>query len=340
MSGKANWGHGADGPSEGIGARIEFNKASMQIGFDWRLAGLTGAVQIQVPGDGDKSLFSAGVLLQPDVQMQDTFTTGIKSLAKSVAESSVDKVYNALQDAIAQVKSLELSVKALRNWLPALCDTIIKTINDTINANTSGWKKPGRAPAHAIAKPYINRLVALRDVAKKASDASIRTLLKAALQDIVDHNHLKIGVGIPSVRWKKGKWGIPYPVYYTRQITVFQRDLMNAEQLGQLRMAIKHIDQLPDKDGARISAQKLYDQLPPRDKLLGQINREISRGIADAVPRIEAIGFATSLQLLDISQLKVSVQYRRGNTLHTTSLTLNLADPLKATQQLIDAFGK
>lgn len=340
MSGKAAWGHGADGPSEGIAARVEFNQTGMHIGFDWRLAGLDGEVQIHVPGDGDKSLFSASVSLQPNMQMQQAFSASITSLAKSVAENTVDKIYNTLQNAIAEVKSLEISVHGLRNWLPALCDTIIKMITDNINANTTGWKKPGRVPAHKIAKPYITRLTTLRDVARKASDETIRELLKAALQDIVDHNHLKIAVGVPAVRWKKNRWGIPYPVYYTAKITVYERDLMNAQQLAQLNTAIKHIDQLPAKNGVLINTQKIYDQLPPRDKLLGEINREIKQGVTGAIPKIESIAFATSLELLDISKLNVGIHYTRGATAYTASLTLDLSDPVKATGQLVDAFGR
>jgi len=114
---------------------------------------------------------------------------------------------------------------------------------------------------------------------------------------------------------------------------------MDAKQLADLRRAIDWIDALPDKEGRRIEAQAIYDRLPDRDKLLAQIDREIEQGVDGAVPRIESITFGTALERLNLSELEVTVNYRRNGQYSVGKTTLNLTDPVKSTQQLIDAFG-
>jgi hypothetical protein len=340
MEGRAAWGHGADGPDRGIAASVAFSRDGMAIGFDMRLISFDAQVTVRVPGDGEKSLFAASVSIKPDVAMQENFARDITSLAKSTAASSVDQIYNDLQEAIAEVDSLEISVAGLRQWLPPLCDKIIATITRTINKNTTGWKRPGRTPAHKKAKPYIRRLATLRDVARKASDRDFRPRLKAALQDIVNHNRLNITIGVPALRWKKGRWGIRYPSYYTRRVSVYSRDLMDAKQLAELRQGIAWVDALPGKEGLKIKTQEVYDRLPDRDKLLARIDREIGQGVDGALPKIESIAFGASLELLDLGDLEVIVHYRRGGKQLTAQTALDLTDPARSTQQLIDAFGR
>jgi len=137
----------------------------------------------------------------------------------------------------------------------------------------------------------------------------------------------------------RNRWGIPYPVTYTRTVSVYNRDLMDAKQLADLRQAIAWIDALPDKEGRKIETQAIYDRLPDRDKLLAQIDREIEQGVDGAVPRIESITFGTALERLKLSELEVTVSYRRNGESSTGKTTLDLTDPVKSTQQLIDAFG-
>lgn len=339
MDGRAAWGHGADGPQQGIGASVAFSRDGMTICFEMRLIGFDAQVTVRVPGDGDNSLFAAAVAIKPDVAMQESFARDLTSLAKSISESSVDQVYNDLQNVISEVESLEISVAGLREWLPPLCDRIIASITRTMNDNTNGWKRPGRAPAHKKAKPYIQRLTTLRNVSKSASNRDFRPRLQAALLDIVNHNHLNVTVGIPAVRWKKNRLGIPYPVYYTKQVSVYRQDLMDDRQLADLREAIGWVDALPGKEDLKIETQEIYDRLPDRDKLLSQIGRGIEQGVEGALPQVESIAFHTSLELLDLSDLEVTVCYRHGGKQLTAKTTLDLTNPDKSTQQLIDAFG-
>ena len=325
MSGKANWGHGAEGPSEGIGAAVQFAADGMTITFDWTLFSLDGEVRIRVPGDGHLQLFSAAVVLKPNVALQESFATGIKSIAKSAAEDTVDQVYNDLQNALADVDSLEGSIAGLRKWLPPLCKSIIATINRSISANTRGWKKPGRKPAQRKARPYINRIARLRDVAEHASDKTIRSKLKSALNAIIKYNRLSIS------------YRIGWPV--NKRFTIYNRDLMNSKQLKQLRTAVQWIDKLPAKDGMRIESQQIYDQLPARDKLLGEINRNINSGIDSAFPKIESMEFETSLGLVDAANLQVTVTYYLGGNKHIATTPLDVTNPKKMSTQLRDAFG-
>jgi hypothetical protein len=270
--------------------------------------------------------------------LQEAFACDIKALAKSTAEETVDRVYNDLQNALGAVDSLELSIAGLRNWLPQLCDEIITAINKNIEANTTGWKKPGRASARNQAKAYINRLATLRDIAKNAADKTIRKKLKEALQDNIEHNTLNITVGVPSVRWKKIGL-IRYPVYYTRQVTIYARKLMDENQLNKLQQYVDWIDKLPDANGALIRTQILFDQLPAREKLLGEVYRDIKNGVDDAVPQVESIGFATVLGVLEVDKIEANVTYRRGGKEYHERITLDFSNSVKLITQLVDAFG-
>ena len=338
LEGSATWGHGADGPSEGMSASVKFDRDGMLIVFDWSLAGLDGDVRVQVPGDGTKSLFSAAVVLKPNLALQEAFVRDIKEVAKSVSEETVDRVYNDLQNAIGAVDTLELSIAGLRNWLPKLCDEIIASINSNIDANTNGWKRPGRSSARNQAKPYVRRLATLRDVARKGSDKTVRNDLKAALADIITHNTMNVTVGIPSMKWKK-KGLLRYPVYYTRKVPIYSRKLMGTNQLKQLQQAIDWIDALPGANGTRVETQQLYDQLPSRDKLLGEIHRDLENNVENAAPQIESIGFATSLGVLEVGKIEATVNYRREGKDYYQKLTLDFSDPAKLAQQLVEAFG-
>ncbi len=339
MDGKAAWDHGADGPSEGIAASVQFDRDGMLIAFDWNLAGLDGDVHIQVPGDGDANVLGATVVLKPDMALQQAFVRDIKDVAKSASEETVDGVYHDLQNAIGAVETLELSISGLRSWLPQLCDEIITTIKKNIEANTNGWKRPGRSSARKQAQPFIDRLAVLRDVAQNASDKTIRAKLKAALQDVIDHNNMSVTVGIPSVKWKK-KGLIRYPVYYTRKVSIYSRKLMDSNQLKQLQQGCQWIEKLPGANGFLVDTQHLYDQLPNRDKLLGEIHRDLQNNVESAAPQIESIGFATSLGVLDIGKIEATVIYRRCGKDYIQELTLDFSNPERLTQQLVDAFGR
>ena len=114
---------------------------------------------------------------------------------------------------------------------------------------------------------------------------------------------------------------------------------MDASQLPQLQQGIDWIDRLPGANGVRVDTQKIYDQLPDRDKLLGEIYRDINNGVDKAVPQIESIGFATSLGVLDIGGIEATVIYRRGGNDYHETITLDFSNPAKITQQLVGAFG-
>jgi hypothetical protein len=106
-----------------------------------------------------------------------------------------------------------------------------------------------------------------------------------------------------------------------------------------LREAAAWVDALPAKEGRVLEKQAIFDRIPDRDKLLGEIDRELKEGIEGAVPQIESIGFATSLELLELSGIEASVHYRRGHREYIAYTVVDLTDPVRSTRQIIDALG-
>ena len=147
--------------------------------------------------------------------------------------------------------------------------------------------------------------------------------LKAAINDILRNNHLKIGVPIPT----------PWKTYH---IKVFERDLMDKKQVAQLKDAIAWINKLPDQTNIRINSEKIYNQFPPREQLLGKIQREVDKGIKDAIPKIESLGFETGLGTLDATNLKLNVVYFMSGNRHQIDLTANLGGPDQLSKSLVD----
>jgi hypothetical protein len=173
------------------------------------------------------------------------------------------------------------------------------------------------------AKPYVARVNKLGEIAKKADDKSIRPQLKKAINDIISNNHLNISVPI-STRWK------------TYHIKVYERDLMDKNQVARLKNAIAWIDNLPDQTNIKINSEKIYNQFPPREQMLGKIQREVDKGLKGAIPKIESLGFETGLGTIDATNLKLTAVYVVNGDRHQVDLTANLSRPDQLAKSLVD----
>lgn len=171
----------------------------------------------------------------------------------------------------------------------------------------------GRPLAQKAAKPHIDRLERLGKASQGNDAASVRKELYAALDDIVTHNRLDT-------------W-------------FYSRDLMNEKQLGLLKQARDNIILLPERSKARISQQALYDQLPDREKLLATVNRELSQGVENAIPKVEEFVFQTDLGIINSSSIELEVRFRHKDQLRKQSLVLNLDNPAETARALANAFG-
>jgi len=321
MKGNVQWQNGNQ-PESGYKAELKIDDTGITIEFELRLLEFNATIKIKTPGlKGQLFLATVNIIISDN--LFNAYTQRIESLAREAVAKGVNKAYDDVQNAVSKLDGLEVSISGLRDWLPDLCREIAKIVDRNIVANTKGWKSPGRPAARKIAAPYVARINKLGEIAEKADDKNIRPQLKAAINDILANNHLKIGVPIPT----------PWKTYH---IKVLERDLMDKKQVAQLQDAIAWISKLPDQTNIRINSEKIYNQFPPREQMLGKIQREMDKGSKDAIPKIESLGFETGLGPLDATNLKLNVVYFMNGNNHQVDLTANLGKPDQLSKSLVD----
>ena len=326
MRGQVSWKNKKGKAIVQVQTAVAFGKDGLSFSFGGKLLGLQSTTTISLPG-GPRSLFSANVSLQPPNTMHKAFQSQVSKLANDIAESSVDFVYNQLQDALDDVGDMELSIKGVKKWGPQMADETIDTINKTIIRETKKWYRlPMRRTAFREAKPYINRVKALGNACKKGN----RKKIKAAIQDIIDHN--TISVEIFEYRWKF----IQY-----KGFTVYKdSDLLGAGNITKLKQAKEAIDRLPDSKGKVIDATRLYDALPPRKKIMGEINRDLKKGISGSLPKIESLNFKSSLGALDATGITLNAVVLHHDKRKTYKIKADFNNPAKMAKQLAKSFAK
>lgn len=323
MEGTVYWRHG-DQPKSGYKASLVIDNTGLNIGFAIKLLEFGAKVDIRTPSNPTKP-FLAKIKLDIPLSLSDGLAENIKSLAEEAVTRGVNKAYDDVQSSIKELGNLEIDVAGIRKWLPALCESIVKIVDNNIVANTKGWRSPGRPIARQIAKPYIARVHTLKNVALKSSDKKIRPQLKKALQDILEHNRLRARVPIPTP-WKK---------YY---ITAVDRNLMDAEQVENLKEAVNWIDRLPDKSNIVVNNQKIYDNFPDKKKMLGKIHRDVVKGIDGAIPKIKSLSFETRLEVFNASSIRLSVEFTVNNKPQYGEIEANLGKPEQILKSLVKSL--
>lgn len=332
LGGSLIWLNGAGEPSA-YAIQAVFSKAGMQLDFQWKVSDFEGVVSILMPGKAPGALFRATVALSIPSSVQEYFKEELKKTAKKEAEDTVNKIYDEWEALQASVDTLDLSLKGLSGWVPKMCSEIIDDINDTIKSKVNsyfpirGWplktistsaRARAMKEANKNAAPYIKRLNRLSKAAKNTNSPTQRTELKAAIQDILDNNYLNVKV---------------------LGLTVFKKTLITGSNATKLREAITWIDKLPEDQAYLIDAEKVYEALPARSKILGEIHREIGAGIAGAIPEIRAIRFETDLGFPNLTDMSVEVEMIFKGQPSILSLEVDLTNPTKTMSQILAKFG-
>lgn len=319
LKGTVKWGH--DGSDNVYLASLQIDGNGMTIGFDWIYHGLTGKVRIQTPG-GSGSLYRARVELYPSPELMGQIKASIQQAADNIAGSSVDDAYKGMQQAIADFEGSEISVNGLRESLPPLCRNIINTINRTIDRNTTGIKKVARGFAKRKAQPFINRVNKVAHIAENSPESTFRDDLKAALQDILKNNSIKISYSIG-----KGWFRKTFSIYSGAPIT--------GENKENLKLAIRHIDKLQESSSLRAKHSGDYAQFPDRDQLLAEIHNSVGA----AIPEVEYIEFEVELGVLIPKGVKVSASYTFNGQVRTVGgISLDFNNPGQMAKALADSF--
>ena len=318
MSGDVSWGH--TGTAHSYKGSVEINNQGVVIGVSWHFHGMDGTVTVQTPGR-ENALYTATAMLKPDEQLMVDFKKLMQAAVADIAGSSVDQVYKSMQNAINDFNNTEISVRGLRDSLPRLCDSIVKTINATIINNTGGVKKVARSTALSKAKPFIDRVNRISQVARKSSDSRFRDDLRNALQDIVDHNKLNISITLGKGLFKK-----KFTIYSGRPLT--------SDNINRLQQAIDNIDHLQQSSNIRASNVKEYAKFSPRDQLLAEINNAASK----ALPDVKSISFEVPLDQVIPSNVNVSIDYLyNGKVRNSGDVKIDFSNPAALAKNLVDA---
>ena len=342
IGGALLWRYAEDRSLEGD-TIARFSGDGAEMGFGGTLFASEARIIARLGSDG-----TAGAAM--DLVIPTAFQEAFRGQLVGVADRAEGAVATALSDLEAKIAALEfeISLRGIRAGLPALCDRIIGEITSGIrNAINSNWPSrfgvtaPGRQAAIdaglAQARPSIDRLARLRDAARQEDDAGLRAALRAALLDVIDNNHLTVRIPFPSVRvtWT---WLGPRVRFPERDRTIYSRDLMNASQIAQLRTGIEAVDAIPAREGPRVEAQQVYEKAVNRKAILADIRSGIESGVEANVPVIEAIGFSSSLELIETAPT-VTARLRHQGEEKILSADFDLTDPVGSMESLARAFG-
>jgi hypothetical protein len=254
----------------------------------------------------NQGAFLNGRLVVPDLDMQvkagtgvengsayllgqmsvpDQFNTALQAEILKEAEAAQQEIGNTWDQYQQATKNydVELSLRGARKAVPPVCDAIISGINSGIESGFKKWPKkwgvsvPGKSAAkkdaYKQAAPEKNRLAKLRDQMRTGDNASVRAALKAAIQDVLAHQTVKIKVSVLG--------------------TIYNKDVISSTNEAWLRKALAAIDSLPEASDRKIQAEQIWNAAPKREVLM-ETKKAIETG-AGAVPTIEAIGFHHTL---------------------------------------------
>jgi hypothetical protein len=310
LEGVVQWAH-IRGEKSGYRGSLAITDEGVAIGFGWTLLDLTGKVTVQIPGS-KRTLFKASVVLHPDPAFQQAFQKNIVETARQVAEAGVDAAYDSWQQALAETKALNLNVDNVAKWLRKFAGDTKKAIMSAISKKAP-WGTKGTAKKKARKHSHYKRL-------NRLGQARTRAQIKAAINDFIRNNALEVKViGIS---------------FYKRS------PLFSKRQIADMKQAVKAIDRLPQSKAVIVKTKAIYDKIPPKDKLMSEINNEIKTGATSAIPSIKSISFTSSLGIIDPGKISANVIcLYKDKERSPVALELNLKDPVGTARKVAELFA-
>lgn len=249
--------------------------------FEMSLQGGVAVEQHQPPYVHGKTSVPAG--LQPDMHRE------IRRLAAGVKEE-LDRTLSSYEQATRDFE-FELSLRGMRTVVPPVAEAIIREIDRQIPANINArWPKvnipfvgnveaPGKstaiAEANRQAEPHRVRLRTLAARMRSRDDDAVRAALEAAIRGVLANPRIHITYRVPVT-------GTTF--------TVVDHTYVDAQLRNRLNTALAAVQAIPAASDRKVRAEQLWNQMPKREVLLNTAEA-IEKGITNAIPRIDAIGF-------------------------------------------------
>jgi len=313
--------------------------------FDLTLGGFGCRASLQLPGKSKDSAFTLGVGVSLPKAFSEHFKAGLKATANEIVTGEFNKTYGDLQNFIAAQNGFEASLRGLQTWLPGLCQGIINgiqsaTTRKSVHAYMDRWAgrdliKKGivalakaTAPetaAQASAAPWIRKLTAVRDAARRPLDEGYQAQLQKALGELRQANEVIIriaGIGkFPGIQ-----------VYRHAPV-------LNRQQSGWIDAAIRAIGALPEVSKARVGADDVLKRFPRKQQIMAQVRDGIDKGIDSAVPGLESVGFEYSAGSLSLANVTLSAVFIFDQKRIERSIVADLTRPDRTAKALAKAFA-
>jgi hypothetical protein len=313
--------------------------------FDVTLGGFGCRASLRLPGSGKGSFFTVGVGVKLPKSFFNDFKAGLKDTANEIVGSEINKAFGDLENAIIAQKGFEASLRGLQSWLPGLCQGIINAINDattkkSVHGYMDRWagKNLFKKGAVAVAKlgapekvarnsaaPWIRKLTAVRDAARRPLDKNYQGRLQKALRDLRQSNVVIVRIG------RIGK----FP-----GIQVYKHSpVLNGQQIKLIDAAIIAIGELPKVSRTRVGAESILKRFPKKQVIMAQVREDINKGVDSAVPTVESVGFEYSAGRLTLTNVTLVTVFTFNQKRIQKSVTADLTRPDKTAKALARAFA-
>ncbi len=264
--------------------------------------------------------------MQGELSVPAQFNATLHQAVLDEAKQAQDEAAAALADLEGATKDLEfeVSLRGVRRLVPGICDGAIVEIDSRIVSTINEkWPKafgtylPGRSSAisyaRSKAKPSVDRLQRLKTFVRQGDSASVRAALKSAMNDLLRNSHLNISVS---------KIG-----------TIYNREILSSTQKAYLRKGIAAIDSIPEKSNLKISAQRIWDNIPKRE-ILAETAEAIQNGVG-AAPTIESLRF---YHVMRSGEWQLTAVVSHGGEATTIEFNFDPEDPTAIGRHIAQSF--
>jgi hypothetical protein len=193
--------------------------------------------------------------------------------------AAAQKAWADLEKATADYQ-FELSLRGVRALIPGIVDVAKQALTNGITTalrdhENTIYYSTLRGLVDDQAKPYYDKLDALKTAAARADNATTRAALHTALTELADAKIFKFS----------------HTVYFLGQVVwsvTFERRIMSDTQAAQLDAAAGYIRYIPETSNIMISMRQIYDRIP--DKLIfEQVRDDLRNGVLQ-MARIDELG--------------------------------------------------
>ena len=284
MTGSLNWPIGQFSTGH---AQIVFEEKEIVASCSGSLKLLSGELSFRLVA----KQVSIGIELSQGLQQ--SIHDAIVNIANEQVNGALDKASEELNKALQQIKSYEGTVLQIRQKaVPGICNTALSEITKRINSEASKrcksrfkWYEKScrysvKAAANRVAKPYRDKLSALKTAAAKGSQKAV-----------VDAANELIKLA--------GKKLYGYTV-------------LNEPNKTKLSNLVKFYAALDENIKIKGNNQKILGKFSEFDKMLSNIRRQVTGAMDQVVPSIEGVSFDLILDKAIPEEVSGTIRFKSG----------------------------